>query len=86
MKVLCIRRINPITDEKTDSDSWLTIGKSYTVLSVSFELQRGMSYRILADDHKTPVLFDARQFEIIDHKIPTNWMIFITGKIGHLFS
>jgi hypothetical protein len=55
-------------------------------LSVSFELQRGMSYRILADDHKTPVLFDARQFEIIDHKIPTNWMIFITGKIGHLFS
>jgi hypothetical protein len=75
MKVRCVKRINPITGKQAASDSWLTIGRSYVVLSVSIELRRGISYRIIANDNTTPALFDSRQFEIVDPKIPSNWAI-----------
>ncbi len=74
MKVQCEKVINDDTGEVTDRDSWLTVGKSYDVLSVSMNENGTTEYRLIADDNYTPALFKANQFKIVCSALPSNWV------------
>ncbi|OGO16649.1 MAG: hypothetical protein A2Z14_09820 [Chloroflexi bacterium RBG_16_48_8] len=74
MKIECIKILNPITGEEKPRDTWLTIGKAYHVLSITATPERGINFRIISDDGRTPILADSRQFRVISGKIPSCWV------------
>lgn len=57
----------------------LTDGKIYDVIEIMTE-----SYR-LVDDKNDPVLFDKRAFEIIDNRIPDDWVYQVWLDDGEIF-
>lgn len=72
MKVQCIFINNPENVKKRDY--WLTVGKIYTVLSIYIELNKNdCSYRMIGDDGHLPAMYESKQFNIIDGKMPPNW-------------
>ena len=75
MKVKCINIYNEHTKQHQDISHWLTIGKEYVVLSV--EIYDNEVLYLIADDSSNnyPGLHNANQFEVISHKIPSNWQI-----------
>ncbi len=75
MKVKCIKLISPHTQEIIESCPWLTIGRIYHVLEVSFEQKGVLKFRFLGDDKITPALHDAQQFELVSNKIPEEWCV-----------
>ena len=81
MKVKCIKIINSMTGESETINNWLTIGKTYTVLTMSFGIMTSVE-KILylscqSDDNLTPILFNADQFVTVDDKIPSNWAVLL---------
>ena len=70
MKVICESLINPITGTREETSSWLTIGKTYLVLSVYDFVGRDLLLRLIGDDPNTPILVNARQFETTCIQIP----------------
>ncbi len=74
MKVICEKIVNADTGESSQKDSWLTVGKTYYILSVSMNEGGETEYRIIADDGMTPVLFKANQFRLINADLPENWV------------
>ena len=83
VRVRCVRLVNHLTGEEIHRRHWgrLTVGNIYTVLEVfiSISSRSYVHYRFLGDDepspgfNPSPALFDASQFEIVDHRLPSNW-------------
>ncbi len=80
MKVVCESLINPITETREETSSWLTIGKTYLVLSVYAIVGRDLMLRLIGDDPNTPILVNARQFETTCIQMPSNWRAIIDDK------
>ena len=80
MKVKCENLINPITGMREETSSWLTIGKTYLVLSVYAFVGRDLMLRLIGDDPNTPILVNARQFETTCIQMPSNWRAIIDDK------
>lgn len=76
MKVKCINLYNEHTQQFEDTNSWLTIGKSYIVLEVEIYPGKDVLYRLVGDNtDQSPGLYDSKQFEVISDKVPANWKI-----------
>lgn len=75
MKVRCIRifdaRGNPV-----EQSPWLTIGKVYLVLAVSFGTEPGPSLRLIGDGQNGVALFRWKEFEVVSSIVPPTWIIF----------
>ena len=80
MKVICESLINPITKTSEETSSWLTIGKTYLVLSVHAFVGRDLMLRLIGDDPNGPILVNARQFETTCIQMPSNWRAIIDDK------
>ncbi len=74
MKVVCEKIANPDTGEVVQHDSWLTVGKTYHVLSVFMKESGDTEYRVIADDGVAPVMFKANQFKIVVPDLPDSWI------------
>jgi hypothetical protein len=79
MQVRCFQIINARTGETQQMSKWLTIGKTYDVISVLFGPLRKTKLRLISDDNNTPSYHDVAQFEIVDPKIPSDWRI-VSGR------
>ena len=75
MKVKCEKIINEHTLREQESSEWLTIGKEYVVLMI--EVYPTKNLYLLVDDssNQAPHLHDAKQFEVISHRISSNWIV-----------
>ena len=74
MKVIC-RILIDGDGRALDSCTWMTVGKTYHVLAISYDEQHKFMYRILGDSATTPALFDPRQFEVVSGRVPGNWVV-----------
>jgi hypothetical protein len=59
---------------KEDQNSWLTVGKTYHVLSVHID-KTGIVFRLVGDDGRTPALHRIENFEIVSNIIPLSWIV-----------
>ena len=85
MKVICESFVNPITGMKEEISSWLTVGKTYLVLSVHAFVGRDLMLRLIGDNPNIPILVNARQFVTVCTQIPSNWRAVIDdGGSFHL--
>jgi hypothetical protein len=64
--------MDPKGNPKNDSP-WLTLGKSYEVLSVIFDTRGRWLLRLVGDANNGVALFDMKQFEIVSSRIPVTW-------------
>lgn len=80
MKVICESLINPITGTREETSSWLTIGKTYLVLSVYAFVGRDLMLRLIGDDTVSPILVNAKQFATTCIQMPSNWRAIIDDK------
>ena len=80
MKVRCESLSNPITKTSEETSSWLTIGKTYLVLSVYGFVGRDLMLRLIGDNPDIPILVNARQFETTCIQMPSNWRAIIDDK------
>ena len=76
MKVACIRIVNSVTGREESSSPWLTLGKTYVVLAVMATPERGVLFRLIGDESRTPALFDSRQFRTVSSSLASNWAAF----------
>ena len=75
MKVKCKSIFNEHTKQYENVSHWLTMGKEYTVLSILVYDNR-ILYGLIDDGSNLfPGAHEAFQFEVVSHKIPTNWKI-----------
>src|SRR5688572_29150797 len=80
MKVRCIQLLNPNTGGLEEFNSWLSVGKTYHVLSLHVEPRGICQLRLIGDDGTTPALHDVRQFEMASPIIPPTWTIRFTSN------
>lgn len=75
MKVKCTKIINEHNQKEQETSAWLTMGKEYVVLAI--EIYPTKNLYLIVDDtsNQAPGLHDAKQFEVLSHKVPSNWVI-----------
>lgn len=73
MIVRCTRLINEQTDEMIPPNSWLTVGKTYKVLSIFVASGDAPKYRLIGDDGVTPALHASSQFDVVSDVLPSIW-------------
>jgi hypothetical protein len=73
MKVICKKII------QLESEDILIIGEEYLVLEL-LVIDGIINYRIKMNNNSTPLSFNANQFEISDHRIPSTWAIDYTAN------
>jgi hypothetical protein len=83
MKVQCSRLVNPHTGMQERNDAWLTIGKVYDVLSVYFDDQHGLQFRLLGSQ-AIPALHHIGQFEVVSTSLPPNWIAVVSDGVFEL--
>jgi hypothetical protein len=74
MKVCCVRLTGAYGSSQEQSP-WLTIGKTYHVLSVEFGSDRKWRLRLIGDGLNGVALFPLEEFETLSSKIPGNWVV-----------
>jgi len=75
MKVRCVKFIDEQTGQTLDSNSWLSVGKEYRVLSIYMQHGLPMKFQLIGDDGETPAYHAANQFEIVTNIIPSTWVV-----------
>lgn len=73
MKARCTKLLDTLGNPQTRS-SWLTVGKTYHVLSVIHDSQGKWLLRVVADSQPGVGLFPLEQFDIVSSKIPERWV------------
>jgi len=68
-----------------EGDRWLTIGREYDVLCVSFSADNHVSFRLIGNDKHTPALFGGELFDVTDQSIPKNWVVCKKGEREYTF-
>jgi hypothetical protein len=69
MRVVCVS----LGDDRR-SDPWLTLNKEYQVISVELRPRGVAKLRIIADDHRTPILVESSLFAANGEPLPANWV------------
>ena len=72
MIVRCTSAVRP--DGESQSDNWFSVGNDYTVIGLFAEGGKGITFRIVSDDHGTPILVAAEMFEVVQGLLPHNWV------------
>ena len=80
IKVKCIK-LKKQHDDGSISDGWLTIGRDYDVLEMFFHPQQGTVLRMIGNEPSTPGLFSGDLFDVIDSRVPRNWVV-VKNKHG----
>ncbi|MES2662166.1 MAG: hypothetical protein V4629_02580 [Pseudomonadota bacterium] len=75
MKVRCIKLLDELTGSYLEHSPWLSIGKTYTVLSINLRHGSLGKFQLISDDHDTPTYHNSNQFEIVSQNIPKSWII-----------
>jgi hypothetical protein len=75
--VLCHKFVDPATGHERAHDSWLSLDREYSVLSVYAESGRQVLLRIESEGEGTPALFPAEMFVTTSAAIPRNWRVHI---------
>ena len=75
MKVKCKQIINEHTQQRQNTSAWLTIGKEYIVLAIEVYPTKNLYLLIDDSSNQAPHLHDAKQFDVLSHYIPSNWII-----------
>ena len=73
MKVCCRKIVEPATGRSVQSSEWVTLGKTYSVLTIA-ALPEGIRVRFLADDG-SPVVWSGENFEVVEPMVPIGWAI-----------
>jgi hypothetical protein len=73
MKVRCVKLIDS-RNQPTDRSPWLTLGKTYDVLSVVLDAQCDWWLRLVGDEDAHVGLFRLEQFEVLTARIPRAWI------------
>jgi len=74
MKVECVSITDAKSGEAIEKNSWLTVGKTYQVLSVFMSDNDPVEYRLISDDGRTPGMYKAIQFKVVSGVLPSNWI------------
>ncbi len=80
MKIKCTQISDEDTGDVLQNSSWLTVGKTYHVLSVNMDHGSPVKFQVISDDGQTPVYHNANQFEVVSNKIPEGWVIDFVSK------
>lgn len=83
MKVRCINLIDA-SGKKVLSSPWFTLDKVYTVLSLFIDSDHCIKLRLLADQSPAGIISSLDEFELVDKRIPPNWVINYNEKILEL--
>jgi len=75
MRVRCTNLISATTDQPLSESPWLTVGRTYLVLSLVASPGRGVLFRLVGDEGRQPGLFAAGQFEGVDQRLSTSWIV-----------
>jgi hypothetical protein len=75
MKVKCVRLVDA-KGAPVGVSPWLTLGKVYAVLSLSFSREQGMQLRLIGDEGNGVAIFKMEEFEIVNGTIPPTWITF----------
>lgn len=85
MKVRCKTIVNSVTNQVETTSPWLTVGKEYYVLSIYIRLTKEIVFQLIGDDvSNAPVVFDWKQFDIIDDKLPNNWVVSVDQEFNEI--
>jgi hypothetical protein len=79
MKVRCIKLVDS-RGNMLEKSPWLTLGKVYDVLTVTFGTQQKWLLRLVGDGLNGVALFPLDQFEIVSQKIPAPWVVTWNSK------
>jgi hypothetical protein len=79
MKVRCIKLIDS-RGNTLEKSPWLTLGKVYDVLTLTFGTQQKWLLRLVGDGLNGVALFPLDQFEIVSQKIPAPWIVTWNSK------
>ena len=74
MKVRCIQLLDS-TGHPEEKSHWLTLGKVYHVMTLTFGTQKKWLLRLIGDGRNGLALFPLEQFEIVSSNIPAAWVI-----------
>lgn len=75
MRVKCLRILDEESGEIIKSSTWLSLGRSYLVLSVYKQDSGPLKFQLIGDDGITPAYHNANQFEVVSDYIPSSWCI-----------
>jgi hypothetical protein len=81
MKVRCIK-LKSEFDKEGSASGWIDLGQLCDVLEIYNSPRQAMFLRIEADDDRTPGLFEASQFEVVDGTVPDGWGFDISPSEG----
>jgi hypothetical protein len=78
MIVRCVRQVSIVGVLQSPTDSWLTVGRDYTVLELAMDPTRSEGFRsvevrVEAGHDATPGLFSGTNFVVVDGRLPSNW-------------
>lgn len=79
MKVRCVKLVDS-KGKPQEQSPWLTLGKVYHVLSVTFGTQEKWLLRMVGDGLNGVALFPLEQFEIVSPAIPGTWIVTWNSK------
>ena len=74
MKVRCTKLLDTRGNEQARS-AWLTLGKTYYVLSVILDVHGRWLLRLMGDTAPGVGFFPLKQFELVSAKIPPSWTV-----------
>jgi hypothetical protein len=85
MKVKCKKILSETTKEDLGNSSpWLTIDKEYIVLMVIVKPNKGVEILIQSDSYHEPILISLDGFEVMDQKMPSNWVTGIKNNAYYM--
>jgi hypothetical protein len=74
MKVQCVS-VTDALDRPAPASPWLTVGRTYNVLSVVLDVHSRWWFRLISDQRTDIGLFRREQFQIVSTKLPSTWVI-----------
>jgi hypothetical protein len=81
VKLKCIRTRDAFR-RSVSSSPWYTVGETYIVLALSVTKTNGVQVRMIGDDAETPTLFRFSDFQIVEGKLPPNWIVIAMADEG----
>ena len=66
--------LRPSAVDSSKVRGWLTPHTEYLVLAVEASATGENSYRIESEDNRTPALFEAKLFTLVNNRLPTLWI------------
>jgi hypothetical protein len=74
VKVRCVKLVDAL-DQPTGQSPWMTVGRTYHVLSVVLDKHSRWLLRLVSDENRDVGLFRLEQFEVLTTRIPASWVL-----------